>query len=126
MGIASGYADWRHGRSRGDFRLVLSRAHRRCLERKRHRSRGAADIDRHQLSWRACWQQRAKRSHAAKNWRNRGAGNHRLYCWRSCTGALDTVAGKTILIRCSQKHWRGDGPDRFRVRRLADGHFCRR
>ena len=65
-------------------------------------------------------------SHAAKNWRNRSAGNHWLYCWRSCTGDIDTVAGKTILIRCSQKHRRGDGPDRFRLRRLADGHFCRR
>ena len=80
------------------FASVLSRAHRRCLERKRDRSRGAADIDRHQLFRRARWQQRAKRSHVAKNWRNRGAGNHWLCCWRSCTGALDTVAGKTILI----------------------------
>ena len=40
--------------------------------------------------------------------------------------ASDVVTGKTVLIRSSQKHRCGDGPDRVRVRRLADGHFCRR
>jgi len=72
VGTASSYADWRHGRSRGDFRLVLSRAHWRRLEPKRHRSRSAADIDGHQLFWRPRRQQRAERSNAAENCRHRG------------------------------------------------------
>ena len=61
MGIASGHADRRYGRSGRDFRLVLSRAHRRCVERKRHRSHGVAHTDRHQLFWSARRKQRAER-----------------------------------------------------------------
>ena len=45
-----------------------------------------------QLFWSARRKQRPERSHVAKNWGNRGAGDHWICCWQSCTGAIDTVA----------------------------------
>jgi hypothetical protein len=98
MGTSSRYADWRHGRGRGDFRFVLSRAHRRSLECKRDCGGGATDVDWNQLFRGARRQQRPERSYVAKNRGDRGTGSHWIYCWRSCPAALDSVAGRTILI----------------------------
>ncbi len=65
LGAAAGDADRRDGGGGGDLRALLSRDHRLRRQRRRHRGRGAAGADGHQLPGRARRQQRAERAHAA-------------------------------------------------------------